>query len=339
MSRIQGKDSTDNTTAYAGIDVCKAWLDIHLLAGEREEAFRVANTRAGIAELLGRLAGVTVSRAALEATGRMHHAVWEALHGAGIPVVVLNPYRARKFADALGLLAKTDAIDARLLAMAAASLNLAPSPPRSPKSLRIKELQSLRRNLVARRVALLNQLSAATDALARRLLEAEKRLVERHTARLEVELLAMIEADPELARTHAILVSIPGIASVSACALIADLPEIGAASEKEIAALAGVAPMNWDSGMMRRRRRIKGGRAPLRAALHMAALHGGAREPRARRLPPAPPRRGKTPQRCADRRPPKAHRPRKCPRQGQSSLDPSKALTQTEMATVRCSPR
>jgi len=279
MSRIQGKDSTDSTTAYAGIDVCKAWLDIHLLAGEREEAFRVANTPAGIAELLGRLAGVTVSRAALEATGRMHHAVWQALHGAGIPVVELNPYRARKFADALGLLAKTDAIDARLLAMTAAALNLAPSPPRSPKSLRIKELQSLRRNLVGRRVALLNQLAAATDALARRLLEAEKRVVERHTARLEAELLAMIEADPELARTHAILISIPGIASVSAIAIIADLPEIGTASEKEIAALAGVAPMNWDSGMMRRRRRIKGGRAPLRAALHMAALTAARANP------------------------------------------------------------
>ena len=106
MSRIPGKDSTDSTTAYAGIDVCKAWLDIHLLAGDRDEAFRVANTRAGIAELLGRLAGVTVSRAALAATGRMHPAVWQGLHAAGIPVVVPNPHRARTFADALGLLAR-----------------------------------------------------------------------------------------------------------------------------------------------------------------------------------------------------------------------------------------
>ncbi|MFQ5567251.1 MAG: IS110 family transposase [Paracoccaceae bacterium] len=279
MSRMQGKDSTDNTTAYAGIDVCKAWLDIHLLAGEREEAFRVANTAEGIAALLRGLAGFTVGRAALEATGRMHHAVWDALHGAGILVVELNPYRSRKFADALGLLAKTDAIDARLLAMTAMSLDLAPSPPPTREMRRIRELQALRRNIVARRSALLNQLAAATDRFARRLLEAEKRLVERHAARIGAELLAMIETDAQLARTYAILVSIPGIGPVSAIALIADLPELGAASEKQIAALAGVAPMNWDSGNTRGRRRIKGGRATLRAALRMAALAAARANP------------------------------------------------------------
>jgi transposase len=279
MSRIQGKDFTDKATAYAGIDVCKAWLDVHVLGAGRDAGFRVANTAAGIGELLARLDGIPLARVLLEATGRMHHAVWAALDRAGIPVVEINPYRSRKFADAVGQLAKTDAIDARLLAMAAASLQLAPTPPRPPNILRLKELQALRRNLVARRVALANQLAVATDRLVRRLLAAEKRTVARHVAEVEAEILAVVEADERLARTHAILVSVPGIASVSACALIADLPELGTATDKEIAALAGVAPMNWDSGALRGRRRIKGGRAPLRAALHMAALAAARANP------------------------------------------------------------
>jgi transposase len=272
MSRIQGKDHTDSTSVYVGIDVCKAWLDIHVLGAGRDAGFRVANTDTGIAELLRRLDGVAVARAALEATGRMHHAVWTALDGAGVAVIELNPYRSRKFADALGLLAKTDAIDARLLALTAASLSLAPSRPPSQEARQIKELQALRRNLVARRTALLNQLASAGVTLVRNLLKAEQRGVERHIARVEAELLARIGADPRRARSYEILVSIPGIGPASACALIADLPELGAASDKEIAALVGVAPMNWESGNLRGRRRIKGGRAPLRAALQMAAL-------------------------------------------------------------------
>lgn len=279
MSRIQGKDFTDSATAYAGIDVCKAWLDVHLLGAGRDAGFRVANSAAGIGELLARLDGLPLGRVLLEATGRLHQAVWRALDGAGIAVVEINPYRSRKFADTVGQLAKTDAIDARLLALAAASLALAPTPPKPRNILRLKELQALRRNLVARRVALANQLAAATDRLVRRLLAAEKRTIARHLAEVEAEILAGVEADARLARIHAILVSIPGIASVSACTLIADLPELGTATDKQIAALAGVAPMNWDSGAMRGRRRIKGGRAPLRAALHMAALAAARANP------------------------------------------------------------
>ena len=279
MSRIQGKDFTDSTTAYAGIDVCKAWLDVHVLGAGRDEGFRVANDAAGIGELLARLDGIAIGRALLEATGRMHHAVWAALDGAGIAVVEINPYRARKFADVVGQLAKTDAIDARLLAMAAASLQFAPTPPKPQNVLRLRELQALRRNLVGRRVALANQRAAATDATVRNILAAETRLVERHIARIEAELLAEIKADPEMARAHAILVSIPGIGPTSAAALVIELPELGKASGKQIAALVGVAPMNCDSGPQRGQRHTKGGRAPLRAALQMAALAAARANP------------------------------------------------------------
>jgi len=279
MSRIQGKDYTDSATAYAGIDVCKAWLDVHVLGAGRDEGFRVGNDAEGIGALLARLEGLPLARVVLEATGRLHHAVWQALDGAGIAVVELNPYRSRKFADTIGQLAKTDAIDARLLALAAASLALAPTPAKPQNILRLKELQALRRNLVTRRVALANQLAAATDAAVRKILAAEQRLVQRHVAELDAEILAVIEADARLARTHAILVSVPGIGPVSACALIAGLPELGAATDKQIAALAGVAPMNWDSGALRGRRCIKGGRTPLRAALNMAALAAARANP------------------------------------------------------------
>ncbi len=269
---MQGKDITDRNTAYAGIDVCKAWLDVCLSRGGRHEVWRVANTGAGIDELLRRLGGCGLRRVALEATGRLHLGVWTALAEAGIEVVVLNPYRARKFADALGRLAKTDAIDARVLALAAARLDPAPAAPPSPGQRRLKELVALRRNLVARKVAIANQLAAATDAPARQLLQAEQAMLAGHVARLEAGLAALIDADPAAARLRAILVSIPGLGPVSAVLLIADLPELGRASDKQIAALVGVAPMNRDSGTARGRRRIKGGRAALRARLAMAAL-------------------------------------------------------------------
>ena len=276
---MQGKDSTDRIAAYVGIDVCKAWLDVCVAAGEVVHGLARRQHRRGRRELLRRLGGFDVRRVALEATGRMHLVVLAALAEAGIAVVVLNPYRARKFADALGRLAKTDAIDARLLALAAERLDAAPSAPPSPERRRLKELAALRRNLVARRVALANQLAASADPFARRLLAAEHVMIARHLARLEAELRACVDADPALARIYAILISIPGLGPVSAIALIADLPELGRASDKEIAALVGVAPMNWDSGANRGRRRIKGGRAPLRATLAMAALAAARANP------------------------------------------------------------
>ena len=128
---MQGKDSTDNMPAYVGIDVCKAWLDVCVAGGGQRAAWRLPNTAAGVRELVRRLDDIEVRCVALEATGRMHLAVCAALAEAGIAVVVLNPYRARKFADALGRLAKTDAIDARLLALAAERLD--PAPRRRPR--------------------------------------------------------------------------------------------------------------------------------------------------------------------------------------------------------------
>lgn len=284
MSRMQGKDCTDRRAGYAGIDVCKARLDVHVLAADGEAAFAVANTADGIAGLVAELAGRGVVRVALEPTGRMHLDLWRALDQAGIAVLVLNPQRARCFAEALGRLAKTDRVDARVLAQAAARLDLAPAPPPSEKLCLIRELQARRRSLVGRRVALANQAGAnqagaTSDALVCRQIARETASLERDIAEIEAALAALVEADPALARVYEILLSIPGIGRLSALALIADLPELGRASDKQIAAILGVAPVACDSGASRGRRHIRGGRAPLRAALHMAALAAARANP------------------------------------------------------------
>ena len=272
MSRMQGKGSSDDRIAYAGIDVCKARLDVCVDDAGREQCFAVPNTPAGHGRLARDLARRAVRRVALEATGRMHVAVWQALSEAGIGVVVLNPYRARKFADALGRLAKTDAIDARVLARAAARLDVQPRPAPSRACEELKELQAVRRSFVARRSALKNQLGVTRSKLCRSIIRTQIAGLDRDIRALEREMGERIAQDQTMARRFAILVSIPGMGPVSAMALIADMPELGAASDKEIAALLGVAPMNWDSGAHRGQKRIKGGRVRLRTSLHMAAL-------------------------------------------------------------------
>ena len=158
-------------------------------------------------------------------------------------------------------------------------------------------------------------------------------MIARHLARLEAELRACVDADPALARIYAILVSIPGIGPVCAVALIADLPELGGASDKEIAALVGVAPMNWDSGASRGQRRIKGGRTALRAAMAMAALAAARANPSLRGLRRAAAGRRQAASRGPHRGAAKARRPRQRPRQGQPALGRGAGLTETQMAS------
>ena len=276
MSRMQGKDCTDRLAGYAGIDVCKARLDVFAFTASGGEAFSVENGRKAIAGLVARLGALGVRRVALEPTGGFHIAAWRALDAAGIAVVALNPERVRRFAEANGRLAKTDAVDARVLALAAARLDAPASSPPTEEMCRIRELHAQRQALVAERVALANRARTAGHPLVRRQLARQMRLVREQVGEVEAALRALVAADPELARVYDILVSIPGIGPASALAMIADLPELGRASDKEIAALVGVAPVARDSGAFRGRRHIRGGRAPLRAALHPGSRPGQA---------------------------------------------------------------
>jgi len=270
---MQGKELSEQTpsmAAYIGIDVCKSHLDIHV--HPHGVARRVANDRSGIGALMRCLASYRVQRVVLEATGKWHRAVHRRLHEAGYAVALVNPYRSRKLADAMGCLAKTDAIDARTLARFGEALQPRTTPPPPNAVAAVRELVAARRSDVAELTALTNRRGTTQHHLVARQLHARIAMLQRHIKAIDRATAQLVNDDPGLARLFHIIASIPGIGSVTATTLIAELYELGRCSRTEIAALLGVAPMNWDSGQMRGRRIIKGGRAPLRAALYMAAV-------------------------------------------------------------------
>jgi transposase len=266
---MQGQEMTEAGPVYLGVDVSKARLDLNGAAG-RCRSF--ANDPSGIAKLIGVVRTYGRAQVMVEATGRLHHLLWRELDAAGIAVTVANPGRARSFARSEGRLAKTDALDAASLARFGAAT--APAVTRWPGEamMKIRELEAAHRTLVADRGRLATQLQGATVELVRRQIAARISLADRQISEIEAELDDCIAVEPDLARRRHILISIPGVGATTARALIAGLGELGSLGPKPIAALAGVAPMNRDSGLMRGRRHISGGRAALRATLYMAAL-------------------------------------------------------------------
>lgn len=277
---MQGKDMPEpnaKPAVYAGIDVCKEWLDVHVHPSG--PTLRVANDGAGMKRLKRLLCGHAVARVVMEATGRYHRAVQRSLHEAGLCVAVVNPLRARLFCQAAGYLAKTDAIDARLLALMGAALEPAASPPPSVALEELRELVNARTAAAAERAALVNRLHAAATGFLAAELRRRIAACQTHLARLDAEIERRIDALPELARRRAILVSIPGIGPVTAAAFLAGLAELGACSAKQAAMLAGLAPLARDSGNTSGRRAIRGGRKPVRNAAYMAALSASRHNP------------------------------------------------------------
>ncbi len=283
MSRIQGKAITDGPAVYAGVDVSKASLDLHVLGeGKRGLARRFTNDEAGIAALVAALSersGGQVCKVVFEPTGRLHHALWQALYAAGHATAPYNPFWARQFAGANGQLAKTDAIDARMLAFAAASIELKVVAPPAEDQLRIKELHGLRLGVVAALRAVRTRRHVTTDEFGLSLLDAQIELLDSQRDKLDAELGRLVAEDPVRARRRDILCSIPGIGPVSTIALSADMPELGQLTDKAAAALLGTAPMDRESGNTRGRAMPRGGRRRLRAALHMAAIAAARANP------------------------------------------------------------
>jgi transposase len=211
-------------------------------------------------------------RVVLEATGKYHRLAFRTLSAWGYGVVVVNPLRARLFAEACGVPAKTDRIDARLLAVMGYSL--APQPTQ-PVPLQLEQLQELVNAHSAARteaVALGNRLEQATVPFLKAELRRRLTSLKGHVKRLEAEIGQLIQADPGLAARYAILVSIPSIGATTAAALLAGLSELGRCSAKAATLLAGLAPIADDSGRRQGQRHIRGGRMPVRNALYMAAL-------------------------------------------------------------------
>lgn len=254
---------------FVGIDVAKAHLDIALRP--TAEGWRVANDDPGITPLVARLRDLQPVLIVLEATGGLEVPVTAALSAAGLPVVVVNPRQARAFAQATGQLAKTDTLDARALAHFAEAVRPPPRPLPDAQTEELRALLTRRRQLVAMRTAEHNRLDHAPRRV-QATIEAHLAWLDAQLATLDDDLDTTLRASPVWRERETLYRSVPGIGPVSARTLLLDLPELGTLSRQRIAALAGVAPYNCDSGTMRGRRAIWGGRAPLRATLYMATL-------------------------------------------------------------------
>jgi transposase len=272
-SRMQGKvlpEPNTMTPFYAGIDVSKAFLDVYL--HPCAETLRVTNDGHGMRRLKRRLSSLEGVHVIMEATGKYHRAAWRSLAADGFTVSVTDPLRARLFAKACGYLAKTDRLDARLLALMAEALKPAASALPGPAMEALQELVNAQAAAKAEATALANRHAAAETAFLRAELTRRQAAMLRHIKRLDAEIERRIRADPELVRRQTILLSIAGIGPATAAALIAGIGELGTCSGKQITMLAGLAPIADDSGERNGHRAIKGGRKPVRNALYMAAL-------------------------------------------------------------------
>jgi transposase len=255
---------------FAGIDVSKARLDGACRGGGG--AFAAPNDPAGIAAVVARMVALTPALVVVEATGGLEAPLAAALAAAGVPVAVINPRQARDFAKATGRLAKTDAIDAAILAHFAEAIRPEARPLPDADTRRLDALVSRRRQLVEMGTAEQNRLTATADAAVKADIEAHLAYLRGRLDGVDKELQAAIEASPAWKAKDDLLRGVPGVGPVVARTLMAALPELGTLSRKKIAALAGLAPMSRDSGTVHGRRGIAGGRGAVRSTLYMAAL-------------------------------------------------------------------
>jgi transposase len=276
-------------TMTVGIDISKDWLDVGRFpeAPGHAPGARFANDVTGHAALivwleeLGAPARVvfegepdqeTIRGIVSPVNGFYHRALQQALERAGQPFHKVNPRQARRFAQSLGRLAKTDRIDAAMLAQMGHVLALEPQRPQGEKQSDLNALTSARHALVKDRTALLARRATAGHALVRGQLDRRLAAVEADIAEIDAALAELVRSDEALRAWAAILVSIPGLAATSATTILAEMPELGAMGGKQAAAMAGVAPISRSSGRWRGRAFIGGGRANLRRALYMPAL-------------------------------------------------------------------
>lgn len=258
------------TPCYLGIDVSKDFLDFHVRP--TGETGRVPNDPGGVASMTTRAAGRSPALVVIEATGGYEHPVAAALAAAGVPVAVVNPRQVRDFARATGRLAKTDRLDAEVLAHFADAVRPDPRPLADADTRRLAELLDRRRQLLGMRTMASNRLAQATDRAVRRDIADHLKWLAVRLERADKELAAAVEASPVWRANDDLLRSIPGIGPVVSRTLLAEFPELGTLTRQQVAALAGVAPMNRDSGRGSGRRFIAGGRSGVRTAVFQAAL-------------------------------------------------------------------
>jgi len=259
------------TPVFVGLDVAKATLDVALRPSG--ETWSVANDEAGVTSLVERLRACGPTLIVCEATGGFERAAVAALAAAGLPVVVANPRQVRDFARATGQLAKTDRIDAGILALFAERVRPSPRPLPDATAQLLDAVLTRRRQLLEMLTAEKNRLGFAPKPLHRGI-QAHIRWLERQLDDVTKELAALIEASPVWRAKDDLLQSVPGVGPIVSSTLLGELPELGTLSHKQIAALVGVAPLARDSGTLRGKRMVWGGRASVRTALFMAAMCG-----------------------------------------------------------------
>jgi transposase len=255
---------------FVGIDVAKDRLDVHVRPSG--EAFAVARDGEGVAGLAERLRAARPQLIVLEATGGFEQVVAAELAGAGLPLVVVNPRQIRDFARATGRLAKTDRVDAAVIAHFAEAVRPPVRPLPDEQARLLGELVNRRRQVIEMMVAEGNRARQVETKRLKKRIERHRSTLQTELTEIEVELDETIRGTPIWRENEDLLKSVPGVGDVVARTLIAELPELGTLTRRQIAALVGVAPFSRDSGTMRGKRTIWGGRAAVRAALYMGAL-------------------------------------------------------------------
>jgi transposase len=261
-------ESTSHT--LVGIDVAKHTLDVYVAS--REQCFTVKNSTAGFQQLLEGLPTAGSCLVVIEATGGYQSRVVGTLVSAGHQVAVVNPRQVRDFARGLGVLAKTDRLDARVIARFGEQVHPRTVQVGSEKQAELRELVTRRRQLVELRTAEQNRLETTLTKVVRKNVRYHLEQLDKQIRQLEQAIGQLVENEPQLASKAALLQSVPGVGPVTVTSLLVDLPELGSLDRQQVASLVGVAPFNRDSGKFHGRRRIWGGRSAVRSVLYMATL-------------------------------------------------------------------
>jgi transposase len=278
---MQGRAKKESTrvtkeAVYVGVDVAKGTLDVAV--SNSQETRQFTNNHEGISRAIQYIASLQPAGIILEATGRLEMPLAAELQTKCLPVVIVNPRQARDFARATGALAKTDAIDARLLALFGLRIKPEVRPLPDKQAREMTSLLTRRRQLMEMFVAERNRLSRADEDIQPSIKDHIKWL-KKSLSDINTDLECRIQSSPSWQEKDSLLRSVPGIGKVVSSTLLIELPELGVLNRRKIASLVGVAPLNRDSGTMRGKRTVWGGRAALRAVLYMAALVATKRNP------------------------------------------------------------
>jgi transposase len=261
--------TTEKEEAFIGIDISKTQMDVAIW--DCEETWEIQNDAEGWQELVEKAKELNPSLIVVEASGGIEQPIVAELYLEKLPIAIVNPTRVRSFARSTGQLAKTDKLDARLIAHFAQAIRPLVRPLRTAEQDHLNAMVTRRRQVVQMLTAEKNRRSTTYSTLSTRL-QQHIEWLEAELKELDEEIEQYIQESPSWRKNAGLLRSVPGVGPVTASTLLAELPELGTRNRQQIAALVGVAPLNRDSGKMRGKRRVFGGRAPVRRALYMATL-------------------------------------------------------------------